>query len=603
VSITAPAATPGVDLAASSRTPEVVTLSNLRSISRSRVLGLGITTLFFAVIMIVGFGVHTDSADQTTIDFGTLSSAPSIPRISSSILQLLAAVIGVVLVLGSAWYLLARRATASASRSGESAATAGSTAAAGTSGSTVALVAGVVGIVLGLWALATAQSWSAVPGLPHLHGRWLELVAGLAGAALIGVAIVVVRRRSRAAALFVGLVGVVVALWAIALALGLNDPSTGQLRYMTIPVATTAFVLGGIVAAAGLYLVIARPDRGANAIFLSSIVLFIISFLVWVARGSATGSTTALAVTALLAATFISATPLMFGSLSGVLCERSGVVNIAIEGQFLFGAMAAEIVSSVIGNNTAGLVAGTATAALFGGLVGLVLAFMALHYRADQIIVGVVLVAFCTGMTTFLTAQVLVPYQSLNAGYGALPLALPVLSRIPVIGPTLFDQSYFIYLAFILAGLIHFGLFRTRWGLRVRSVGEKPRASETVGLSVSRIRYSNVVMGGMVAGIGGAAFTLGTGSIFGVGITEGYGFIALAIMIVGRWKPWGALGATLLFGFTISLASQISLYSGQFPLPSEFLNALPYIITIGAVAGLTGRVRPPAADGQPYSRE
>jgi simple sugar transport system permease protein len=160
-----------------------------------------------------------------------------------------------------------------------------------------------------------------------------------------------------------------------------------------------------------------------------------------------------------------------------------------------------------------------------------------------------------------------------------------------------------VYLAFILVALVNVILFRTRWGLRIRSVGEKPKASETVGLNVARIRFITVVLGGAIAGIGGATFTIGLGSPMIVGITGGQGFIALAIMIFGRWRPWGAFMATLLFGFSIALGSQYGLYTSQFGVPNQLITALPYLITIAAVAGLVGRVRPPAADGIPYSRE
>jgi general nucleoside transport system permease protein len=324
---------------------------------------------------------------------------------------------------------------------------------------------------------------------------------------------------------------------------------------------------------------------------------------VWMARGSNEGIVPALTLTSILWVSFISATPLIYGSLAGTMCERSGVVNIAIEGQFMFGAMSAAIVTSVIGGTSMGFFAGTAVAAVIGGLLGCLLAYMALHFRANQIIVGVVIVAFCTAMVQFMMSQVLDSKQSLNTGVGTLPIAIPGLSKIPFFGPILFDQTYFVYLAVVLVAIVNVVLFRTRAGLRVRSVGEKPRAAETVGLSVVRIRYGMVILGGCVAGIGGAVFTIGDGIPMGVGITGGQGFIALAIMIFGRWRPWSAMMAAMLFGFSIAIGSQVELYLNQLVVPPELISALPYLITIAVVAGLVGQVRPPAADGIPYSRE
>ena len=241
-------------------------------------------------------------------------------------------------------------------------------------------------------------------------------------------------------------------------------------------------------------------------------------------------------------------------------------------------------------------------AGLFGALFGWVLAVMALRYQANQVIVGVVIVAFCTAMSQFLMTQVLDVHQNLNGSFGLPVWSVPVLSKIPVLGPVLFDQNVLVFFAFAVVIISSFVLFRTRWGLRVRSVGEKPIASETVGIDVIRMRYSAVIIGGFVAGIGGAGFTLGPGSSFNYGMTSGYGYIALAIMIFGRWRPYGALMASLLFGFTIALSANLNLYLGQLVIPQQFISALPYVITILVVSGVVGRIRPPAADGVPFQR-
>ena len=291
------------------------------------------------------------------------------------------------------------------------------------------------------------------------------------------------------------------------------------------------------------------------------------------------------------------ATPLLFGSMSGIMCERSGVVNIAIEGQFLAGAFLGAMISSATNNLWLGVLAGAVAGAIFGAL----LAFLALRYGADQIIVGVVIVAFCTGLTNFLTEQVLSPDQNLNAGLTFSPFGIPLLDKIPVLGPALFNQNYFFYGAIVLLVVLQVGLFKTRWGLRSRAVGEHPRAAETVGIHVLSVRYRNVILGGVIAGIGGAWFTLGNVGEFSADMTAGLGYVALAAMIFGRWRPFGALGAALLFGFSVSLQSFLAVLNVG--IPSPFLSMAPYVITIAVVSGLVGRVRPPASDGVPYSRE
>jgi general nucleoside transport system permease protein len=445
-------------------------------------------------------------------------------------------------------------------------------------------------------------AYNTANNVPPLSTVQRVVVMVLGAACVAGGITLLVRHRLRALGVLLVIVGAVLGAWVLALLLHF-DGAGDTLKTLTVPTAATAWVLGGVSLAGGIYLIVSRSSRAAFPIFFVATGLFILAFLIWIARGSNVGTVPPLALTSVLWVSFISATPLIYGSLSGTMCERSGVVNIAIEGQFMFGAMSSAIVTSAIGGTVLGFFAGTATAALIGGLIGLVLAYMALHFRANQIIVGVVIVAFCTAMVQFMMSQVLNNKQSLNTGVGTLPIAIPGLSRIPFFGPILFDQTYFVYLAVVLVAIVNFMLFRTRQGLRVRSVGEKPQAAETVGLSVPRIRYGMVILGGLVAGIGGAVFTIGEGIPMGVGITGGEGFIALAIMIFGRWRPWSALTATMLFGFTIAIGSQLQLYLNQLVIPTELIYALPYLITIAAVAGLVGRVRPPAADGIPYVRE
>jgi len=324
-------------------------------------------------------------------------------------------------------------------------------------------------------------------------------------------------------------------------------------------------------------------------------LLFIVGFLAW-AAGAATLSNT-LQIAGLLAGSFGVAVPLIYGSLAGVIGERVGVVNIAIEGQLLFGAFSAALVATMTGSPWAGLIA----AAVAGVLVAFVLAAFSIRYFVDQIITGVVLNLLIVGLTSFFYSALMTKQpETFNnpsvAQFTRVPI--PVLSDIPIIGPMLFKQTLIGYLAIIAVIAVWFGLYRTKWGLRLRSVGEHPTAADTVGINVNRTRFWNVSLGGALAGIGGASYTIGAGVGFGENMTGGAGYIALAAVIFGQWDPVKAALAALLFGFTSNLGSQLSIIGS--PVPSVFMLMLPYVVTILAVAGLVGRSRPPAADGEPY---
>jgi len=318
---------------------------------------------------------------------------------------------------------------------------------------------------------------------------------------------------------------------------------------------------------------------------------WVLAFLVW----SVSGAT--ISVSGLLRGSLLLAVPLIFGALSGVLCERAGVINIAIEGQLLAGAFLSAFVATVAGNLYVGLLA----APVAGVAVGLLLAVFAIRYLVDQIIVGVVLNVLVLGLTSFFYGRVLVPdAESYNNPGVFTAVKIPLLGDLPVLGPVLFDHTILVYLLYVAVIGVHVALFRTRWGLRVRAVGEHPAAADTVGIRVNRIRFGNVLLGGAVAGLGGAAFTLAGVGGFTENMTGGGGFIALAAMIFGRWSPLGALGAALLFGFADNLQGILGIVGA--PLPSEFMLMAPYLATIFAVAGLVGRVRAPAADGKPYAK-
>jgi simple sugar transport system permease protein len=289
------------------------------------------------------------------------------------------------------------------------------------------------------------------------------------------------------------------------------------------------------------------------------------------------------------------ATPLIFGALGGVIGERAGVVNIAIEAQLLAGAFTAAVVASLAGSAWAGLVAAMAA----GVLVALVLGVFAITYYVDQVIVGVVLNVLVIGLTTFMFRQVLAPNQAtMNTVTPFEVLPIPLLSEIPVLGPILFRQTIVVYLMYVVVFAVWFGMYRTRWGLRMRAVGEHPQAADTVGINVARTRYMNVLIAGAIAGMGGAFYTLVSVPRFNPEMTAGAGFIALAAVIFGKWDPIKATLAALLFGFATNLQGVLSVIGS--PVPSQFMLMLPYIVTIFAVAGLVGRSRPPAADGVPY---
>ncbi|HEX3814007.1 MAG TPA: ABC transporter permease [Mycobacteriales bacterium] len=371
-------------------------------------------------------------------------------------------------------------------------------------------------------------------------------------------------------------------------------PSGAAVHVPTVSVSArwTCWVLGVIVLALSGWLLVGRPGRRQRAAGLGVIVtLFLISFLAW---ASVAGHNSALSLVQLGNQTLVQSVPIILGALCGVLCERSGVINIAIEGQFLLGAFTGAIVGAAASSLWLGLFG----AALAGGLLSLVLAFLAIRYFVDQVILGVVLNVFALGLTNFLYDRILVPHQNLNSPKIFGDIKVPGLSSIPIIGPIFFDANVFLYITYALLIVLHLGLFRTRWGLRLRAVGEHPTAADTVGINVRATRYRAVVLGGLIAGIAGASFTIGSVGGFGKDITSGKGYIALAALIFGRWSPGGALAAALVFGFADALQSNLGVIGT--PIPSEFLGMLPYLVTVLAVAGLVGKVRAPGADGKPY---
>lgn len=415
----------------------------------------------------------------------------------------------------------------------------------------------------------------------------------------------VVRAAARKKALITGIGFVLVglyALWAFGFGtqsgvdavFGMNVPNrdTTEVGDLSLPARAVAIAMSVVcMIAGGLRIAL---DRSRVAIRLSIalfLVAFVIAFLVWAVAGKQ------MSFAGALQNTLLAAVPLVLGALAGVIGERSGVVNIAIDGQFLFGAFAAALTASVTGSLWAGLAAG----AVAGGLIGALLAVFAVRYLVEQVVLGVVINLLVAGITGFLYTQLL---QKDPEGYnnpGVFEnIRIPGLADIPVIGPVLFDVNIIVYLMYALVVIVQLGLFHTRWGLRARAVGEHPTAADTVGIKVNATRYRNVMMAGLIAGIGGAFLTIGTVGTFSKDMTSGAGYIALAAVIFGRWRPLGAVAAALLFGFTSALAT--SLQPLNTSIPSQFLQMMPYVVTIFAVAGLVGKVRAPAAANKPYTK-
>jgi len=321
------------------------------------------------------------------------------------------------------------------------------------------------------------------------------------------------------------------------------------------------------------------------------LLAFIVSLLCWADAGQSNPFN----IVNLLQGTLSQSIPIMLGALTGVICSRSGVVNIGIEGQLLLGAFVAAMVASASGSVFLGLIAG----AVAGCVVGALLAVFAIGYAVDQIILGVVLNTLIIGLTGYLYDDLMVPYSNtLNSPPTFSTIRIPVLADIPIVGPVFFNATIFLYLTYLALALVQVGLFATRWGLRTRAVGEHPVAADTVGIRVYATRYRNVIISGLLAGIGGAYLTVGSVGSFAKGMSSGEGYIALAAMIFGRYTPFGAIGAGLLFGFSTQLQSILS--TMNVPIQSNLLLMTPYVVTIIVVAGLVGKVRPPKAEGIPY---
>ena len=309
-------------------------------------------------------------------------------------------------------------------------------------------------------------------------------------------------------------------------------------------------------------------------------------------------------LTGMIAGSLELAVPITLGALAGILSERSGMLNIALEGKMLIGACVASVAASIVllvtGEPFVATVIGVTAAVLASGAVGLLLAWMGIRHKMDQIIAGTVINIGAVGITNFLFLRVLTRNTQFNRPPTIEPWRVPLLADIPVLGPILFSAKPYVYLMYVMVAILTYMLFRTRWGLRLRASGEKPAAAGTVGINVIAIRYRALLLAGMISGLAGSYLSLSIAGNFGMEMVAGKGFIALAAMIFGAWHPVGALGAALVFGFAGTTQTLLAILGVN--VPPQLLNSVPYVVTIVVVAGVVGRVRGPAAAGQPYEQ-
>ncbi|MGC9522278.1 MAG: ABC transporter permease [Anaerolineae bacterium] len=359
---------------------------------------------------------------------------------------------------------------------------------------------------------------------------------------------------------------------------------------LVFPTRAGIYITAALAAAAGGWQ-LAKGFRHHDAALGAVAGFFVLAFLTWAARGQSMN------LTGLLQSSLLRAIPILLAALSGVMCERSGVVNIGIEGMMLTGAFAAALVGSIASNTWVGLLGALAGGALMSAL----LAVLAIRYKVDQIVAGTAINILATGITSYFSSRYLQQNTALNSPPSFSPAPIPGLSQIPIIGPTLFNHTFPVYLALILVFAIQVMLYFTKWGLRTRAVGEHPRAADTLGVNVFLVRYVQVILGGMVAGLGGAYLVLSSVARFDELMTAGKGYIGLAAMIFGKWNPIGALGSSLIFGFADSLQTKLAIL--RVPIPSQFLLMAPYLVTMIVLAGVVGQSRAPAADGEPYEKE
>ena len=397
------------------------------------------------------------------------------------------------------------------------------------------------------------------------------------------------KKRSRNVGLTLVVLGV------IAGAVFTNRPGDAGFKLLddyvfVIPARPFATALAIVLVALGAVQLMRGLGKITNVALSIATAAFVVGFLTWAASGGS------FSFTGMLQDTVARSVPITLGAIAGILCERSGIINISIEGQLLGAAFTGSVVGSILGP-WMGIVAAVATGVALSGI----LAVFAIRYRVDQVIVGFAVNFFALGLTSFLTSRVLTEYPEYNLLTPFKPWAIPLLSDIPVLGTVLFTQTLFVYASVVAVVVATWMMYRTRWGLRTRAIGEYPKAAGTLGVDVIRLRYRNVLIAGAVAGLGGAWWPVGTVGRFDQNITGGRGFIALAAVIFGRWHPVGAFSAALVFGFAEAI--QLKMSNLNTGIPSEFLLMAPYLVTLIVVAGFVGRSRAPKAAGQPYDAQ
>ncbi len=359
---------------------------------------------------------------------------------------------------------------------------------------------------------------------------------------------------------------------------------------LVVPTASALLALGALVALAGLGQLMIGFKQ-VNLVIGLLATTAIASFLVWATRGKS------LNLTGMLVSSLVRSTPIALAALSGIYSERSGVVNIGIEGMMLAGAFSAVVAASVGHNLLLGVLGGM----LAGLMLALLHAILSIRYRVDQVVSGTSIIILALGLTSYLQRAVLNLYPELNQpGPAIAAMPVPLLWDIPVLGPVLFNQSPVIYVLLVLLVVTHVLLYSTRWGLRVRAVGEHPQAADTLGINVLKTRYVSVLISGAIAGLAGAYMSIGSAGRFNEGMSAGKGFLGLAAMIFGNWKPAGAFFGSLIFGFFDSWQEKLAIL--QVGIPIDLLGMAPYLATMIVLAGVVGRVRAPAADGEPYEK-
>ncbi len=397
---------------------------------------------------------------------------------------------------------------------------------------------------------------------------------------------------------FFGILGLIIIVGYLPL-LNAAEPIVSRLAFgvpgpvLPVPTAAAMLVIGAVYLVSGVLGLFNQIQRVAVPLLWLSTVLIFPAVLIAAAAGKQTNVLTMIAETLRLG------TPLALGALAGIYAERAGVVNIAIEGMMLMGAAFGFAFFVFTGN----IMVGVAAALMIGGLCALLHGLLSITFKTDQIISGTVINILAIGVTGYLRRSFLV---DMPGGQVTLPeIKIPLLSDIPFLGTVFFSEKPIFYAMILLVIGTHIVLFYTPWGLRTRAVGENPRAADTVGINVYRTRYLNLLISGLIAGLGGAWFSLETVGTFDDGMTAGKGFIALAAMIFGKWTPFGAFGGSMLFGFAEALGTRFQLLRVELlgsPIPVQFMQILPYLVTIVVLAGLIGRATPPAAVGRPYEK-